>query len=292
MAKSATRRHHIEPDIMQIAFRDSNGYPIGQETDPDNVASNTTTHAYRVDGMIDFAFATTTRPLVTNRASRTLHSQVQATATAYGNPTVNTSHVDEQLEAYRAKTTVDTTTNTAAAISVSNAPQKVFPQFMVMLSQSIFNENTGQSEFLHRAVLNTQIQNTVEAGAVAVTGDVTNPNPTTYVLSTSLAMRDISGYLLSGLSLGITEDIKTEWRTDNPLGLTTFVGDGIATTTTLGYRPISTDATGAAENNITKNGALLAVTSVNTTTGLVTFSAAPGDGDIVVILYQTNFVAI
>jgi hypothetical protein len=70
----------------------------------------------------------------------------------------------------------------------------------------------------------------------------------------------------------------------------TWITNGSGSTFNLTYKPLFSDATQTGRNWITRNGLNIAVTSVNTSTGLVTLTSAGSSGDIVNVTYPTNFV--
>ena len=86
-------------------------------------------------------------------------------------------------------------------------------------------------------------------------------------------------------------DTRVTIRSRYPLSFTSHKAASANTTYTLGYRPVYNTATGTADNSITKNGSTFAVSSVNTSTGVVTFTSG-SDADFHITLYQTEFTAI
>ena len=291
---SPSKYNNIAAVYLQIAFRDRNGYPMGQETDPDNVVAGTTTAAYLVDGLVDLVPASPTFPVVTNQGGQKIISKTYLPATDYGTPTFTLSQRDETLDAYIKKFSVDTTYNTTRVLRGGNVSQLQFPDFVVIFSIKITESATGAELWDNYIYPNAKIINTADAGAAQITGDVTNPNPLTYALQLALASRNADGTLLSAqnMALNNNQDAVLYQRATNPLGLTTYVDDNATGTFILGYRPVNTDATGSAQNNITVNGVQTAVTSVSVTTGVVTQTAPEASGAIVVATTETNFVAI
>lgn len=290
MAKTATQFNNIAIKRAQLMFRDSNGYPMGQETDPDDVVQGTVTGAYVIDGLIDLTPGEASFPVVTNQGGQRIISKTRVAATDYGQPGFQLSQRDETLEAYLTRTAVDVATNTTRAIRSSGLSQNVWSPFMVLFSLMVTNSQTGMPEWDHWAYLNTIITRSQDAAAAQVTGDATNPNPLGYTLDLALASRDITGLPLSSLAINAQDDLDAlvPFRSDNPVAVATFVADAAATTFTLPYLPLSDDATGAGANNITKNGVTQTATSVATDTGIVTIPSATA-GDIYVVVYETDF---
>jgi hypothetical protein len=290
MAFSASKYNYIAAFYAQIMFRDSNGYPMGTETDPDNVSADTTTSAYVINGLMDIVPAVPDYPVVTNFGSQQVIAQTRLPATTYGVPTMQFSQMDETFWGYIKSASVDVTTNTTRSMRGDNLGQTVFPAFMLSFAIQVTNSESGEQEWDNIAYLNADVVNTASPGAAQVTGSVTNPNPLQFALDLSLSTRDITGMLLSATNMALANDRDAviRQRTANPLGYTTYVADGETTTFTLGFLPYSDDATGSAQNNITKNGTQTAVTSVSTETGLVTLAAAGDSGDIWVVSYETQ----
>ena len=102
--------------------------------------------------------------------------------------------------------------------------------------------------------------------------------------------------VVAAINIANDLDIMTVYKTQHPISVTSFIGDGTVGTTggnelPLPYLPTTSDATGAATNVITKDGAVATVGSVATATGLVTYSSVPTSATENVLVYPTNFVA-
>jgi hypothetical protein len=294
MAQSATEFNNIAAFYCQIAFRDSNGYPAGQTTAPDSMANGATSSAYLVNGLIDVVPGVATHPVVTNQGGQRVISKTPLPANDYGVPTFSLSQRDEQLEAYLSSSALDTSYNAEWMVRGANVAQEDFPSFVVLFAIQGTDSTTMAQWWDNYLFYNCRVIKTTDAGAGQVTGDVTNPNPLTYTLQLSLSTRHPSGTLLSAMNMSVknNEDAWGFIRSDNPLGLTTYKDDNSTGTFTLGYRPVNNSATGANQNNITEAGTQTAVTSVNTTTGLVTQTAPAALATMIEALYETNFVAI
>jgi len=290
MVFAASEHNYVAPFYVQVMFRDSDGYPMGTSTDPDNIVANTTTSALVVDGIIDYTAAVIDNPVVTDFGSQKVASKTYLPAVAYGTPTIKFSRMNETFWAYTKTALVDVTTNTTRSSRGDNVSQTRFPPFMVALAIRVTNADTGMPQWDNICYLNARIRNTVSPGASAVMSSVVNPNPLQFGLELALATRDITGMLLSAMNLDVENDLDAviRHRSDNPLAYTTWIANGAATTFTLGKLPVSAGATGAAQNFITKNGAVTAVTSVSITTGAVVVAAAGTTGDIWCVAYETQ----
>lgn len=148
----------------------------------------------------------------------------------------------------------------------------------------------GNPKYLSRIYLRTQFS---PRGMQASQNDGTNPNPVDWTFSAQKGSVLPNGLAISATALGLTGNTGyyVQAITDYPLHMVTWVANGSATTFTLPYLPIYDDEDNAANNIITKNGAKTAVTSVNTSSGLVTLTAAGDSGDVWVVIYKTNYAA-
>ena len=293
MALTAGKYNNIEFRTLQVMFRNSDGYPQGQDTTPDVKATPQTDSAYLVDGVIDVTPNTPVYPRVTNQGHGVIINKTPVSASDYGSPTFQLSQRDETLESFISASTLDLATNTARAQRGDNVTRTTFPTFMVVMGMLVTLEN-GTEHWDHYIFPKCTILKQTEAAAGQITGDVTNPNPLAYVLDLSISTRDVDGMLFSAKTVALTgnQDARFFRRAAKRLAYTTWTADGIATTFVLGYRPTSTDATGSAENNHTLAGVQAAVTSVALATGLVTVTGAGSDEDIHNMEYETDFEAI
>lgn len=293
MALTAGKHNVIRAGVLQIMFRDSNGYPQGQDTTPDAKSSPQTDNAYVVEGLVDFNEGNTVYSSVTNLAAEGIRNNTPVAASDYGTPTFTLSEEDETLNSFINASTIDVATNTAGSWRGENVTRTTFPTFMVVMSAQVTLESSTEY-WDHWIFPSCTIIRSAGTGAGQVTGDVTNPNPFAYELKLALATRDVTGYLFSATAMALNgnKDARIKHRTLSRVGYTTWTADGTATTFVLGFRPTSSDATGAVENNVTNDGIAQSVTSIATATGLVTVSAAGDDGDIYVVEYATDFVAI
>lgn len=295
MALTAARYNNIEARTLQIMFRDSNGYPQGIDSTPNVISTPATSSAYLVPGLIDITPNTPVYPKVNNQGGGEIINVTPTPSKDYGKPAFTLSQRDETLEAFVSASTLDLATNTARAQRGDNVNRTVFPTFMVVMGIFVTLEN-GDDVWDHYIYPKATIVKTAEATAGQITGDVTNPNPLTYELDLSLSSRDIDGMLFSGKGMLLTgnKDARLFHRAASRLAYTTYNADGVATSFILGFRPISTDATGSAENNIALNGTQTAVTSVTLATGVVDLTApgAGSDGDIITTEYETDFITI
>jgi len=276
---------------MWIAFRDSNGYPMGALTTPDSPVNGTVYGAYVLNNAVEFAPDADTQAAVTFDNGGTRKGTTYAAGAVKGNVPFTLNTFDPTFYAYITKTTVDTSTNTTHTITTDNPRQASTPKFIVGFNIRTHDITTGKDKWETRIYPNAVIRQTAEGGAGNVTGDVSNPNNLSYVLIPSESTRSASGELFSGMGTGSFGSVAMveRWQGAYPLHLATYVDDGSAGTFTLPYRPALSTATGTADNNITTDGTQGSVTGINTSTGVVTRTAT-GAADIVVLLYGTEYV--
>lgn len=275
---------------LWIAFRDSDGYPEGSNTTPNTRTVNTAYHAYRVKHPVSFTPPAPSYETATRRGGMKLVGQRDLGLSDYGVGTIVLDSFDEQFHAYITETSVDTSTMSGWDITTAGDTESARPQLIVGLTIGVTTE-AGTDEFMtvifHNATIRPAKPASSQEGGV-------NPNPLSYELVPNVSSRTGIGRLYSAMAFNIVENNDTFMlvRHDDPIFVSTYIANGVATTFVLAYRPTSSDATGAANNSITNEGATLAVTSVNTTTGVVTFSAAPTSGNRIIVAFPTRYVAI
>lgn len=274
----------------QIAFRDSAGYPMGQDSSPDTVTDGETKHAYKLTGPVEATAPTPTREIATFRGGQKVLGQRATGVTDFGTFDLTLSAYDETFNAYISGSTVDVTTASELAQTAPNTLNPDPPQLFLLLTMG-FQDTAGTNKFITYIYPNVQIYPAV-AGITQAGGE--NPNALTYTVVPSISTRSASGHLFSALGLNLTDNREIVYavRYNAPVSITTYIQAAAATSFVLGYRPVSNDA-GGTINVFTTNGVTshANVSGVDTTTGVVTITAATAS-DKWVALYPTNFVAI
>lgn len=271
-----------------IAHRNSNGYPMGGERDPDNVLANTVMHAHRLKFPVSIGQPGTTFERAIRRGAQRVRGSRRLGPSDIGEFPLVLDGFDEVLDGYARAYTPDTTTNTGAVITAPNALLSDPPRFILGLSVGLTGED-GVDYYDTYIWNNIQLTKPLGEGSSQSGGE--NPNPNEYTVSAEVSARTGTGLLYEDTNLNVIEDndlfirIRARWE----YTLTTWKANGSATTFTLGYRPKSNDATGEAGNFITKNGVIAPVTSVSTSTGVVTLTAAGSSGDLWVVAYPTAY---
>ena len=290
MAVTPTAGHIAGLYHAQIAFRSTDGYPMGADSTPDDVAAGETKHAYRLTGPVSVTSPAVTREVATFRGGQVVLGQRSLGVSEFGTFEMTLSAFDEVFNAYVSGSSVNTTTMTEYALGAPNSLRPDLPQFILLLTAGFQTTGaTQQNQFVTYVYPNVQITPAL-AGATQDGG--VNPNPLTYTVTPSASRRAASGHLFSALNMGLQDgkEIVYWLRGQHPVALTTYIQAASATTFTLGYRPVSSNV-GGGFNIFTTNGVTTTVSSVNVTTGVVTITPASAD-DIWVALYATQFEAI
>jgi hypothetical protein len=279
---------------VQVAKRNSNGYPMGTVADPEVVAADTTTSSLLIGSLDAFTPPAPTTEFAIDRGGQALRGSIALGNSATGTPSITLSEFDETLNALIKDTAADVTSVDGWLMSAGNVQQKIFPQLITMVTTKILNIDNGSEYFLTWVFHNSQWQQASGPGASQASG--VNPNPVTYNLNLSMSQRNFTGVPLSessGMQVVDGTDAWTLVRSRWPIALTTYVADGVETDFILGYRPVfSTVTTGNVDNSFTIAGVATAPTSCDTTTGVVVIAAAGSAQDIHVAAYQTKFIAI
>lgn len=280
---------------LQIGFRSSAGYFMGQISTPDAPTVNTTSHSYVVFNPVSFEHPSPTRTEWTDFGGQSIRAQKLGGVESLGSGTFTLSEYDNTLHAMIASTAIDTTTVTDWEQTPSNINAVNLPAFLMIVStkSQVVNDVTGvvSDKWNHWVYPNVQIA--VNPPNASQSGGV-NPNPVSFTYTPSFSGRRWDGrtFLAASPTVVGNKDMRYQIVSDYPLTGTTYIRNGAATTFSLGYRPKASTATGTADNSVTNQGVTEAVTSISTTTGLVTMSAAGTSGHIVNVVYETEYVAI
>lgn len=274
-----------------VAYRNSSGYPMGQDASPNTVSNGEVKHPYLIPGMVDVGAPTPTRAIAQRRAGQVVTGQKALGTTDLGNFSFTLADYDETFHNMVTGATIDTALATDVAITAPNALNPDPPSLVLGLSMG-FQRVDGTDEYLTWIYGNVQI--TAPAGVGATQNDGVNPNPLQYTVIPRSTTRTPMGYLYSATALAVynNADIAVGLRYTYPFCLSTYIDDGSATTFAVGYRPVSSDNAGVV-NMFTKNGVQnhTGVSGFSVTTGATTHTAGSA-ADIWVATYATNYVAI
>jgi hypothetical protein len=279
---------------LQIAYRDSDGYPIGVQSDDEIVAADDaalgeTYHAVTVNGFVSYTAPTKEIEYATDVSDGTNKGKTAMAITDYGTGEIVLSEEDELALNMVKDARSDVTINTSWTVTSDNGTSITSPSMIIMVSTRVRNQKNGNYRWKNQIFHNATITVTTPAGS-SQSGGV-NPNTMTWNYEVAPSDRgSVLGYLFSGTTLEVEEDNDTSsivWS-DNPLSFTTYIGDGTTGTWSTLYKPKFSNVTGDVHNTITKEGVKYPVTSFSTTTALITPTGSVTSGHRVVVLYETD----
>lgn len=271
----------------------SSGIATGQ-LDPDSPGSPPlTSHAYEIHGPITATLPEPEFARFDFRGGGKFEGAADGGLQTIGTGELQVSQMDAALDALLQGGLVDTSSLVGATISSPNSLNPSPRQVGLMLigrKQSRLNASAGSNKYVHIIYPLVQMRKrtpglTQEAGV--------NPSPIRLTFQPAVATKFPNG-IPFGANQGWQGYSEFHYRmtADKPYALTSWLQDGSAVTFTLGYLPTSNVVTGGINYNwVARNGAAVAPTSINTTTGVVTMSAAGTSGQYTVVMYPTDFVA-
>jgi hypothetical protein len=279
---------------LQIAVRDSNGYPKGTQSSPNSVANDVTMHAYMMDNIIDFTPAQPTFSTFTERGGQKILSQASMGISELGVANMTLSSFDDVFHALITNSAVDVGSPTGWRQSGFNANDTAPLSFFAIFSMKA-NSRSGSTlttKWNHWIYPNCQIRPAAPAGSQ---NDGTNPNPLSYELVPSLSSRHLTGELFSAtdMSLEDNSDFFTRIQTNNRITFTSYTATGSANpeTFTTAYKPLTTHAT-TSDKILTEAGVSDTITAFSVTTGVLTTATAGAAGNVYVVVFETDFVAV
>lgn len=274
---------------VQIARRDSDGYPMGVETDPDNPANGLNADAYLLRNVRSVTQPQPSVEYVIDRGGQKIRTKKYLGITDFGEATLELSERDDLFHSYVTGTTIKTNYPSGWRQTVRNVNIETPPSWFAIVSVQAERvddvNNTITPKWFHHIFENVQFI-PQEAGATQNGGDT--PNPLVYNMVVNRSYRHITGELLENAGFNVTAnaDIYATIESDNPIALTTYVEksspDG---TFNAGYMPLTTTTTG--DKCLTKEGTQVAITSASITTGEVV-AAAGTAGQRFVFLYEAD----
>lgn len=267
----------------------ANGIPVGQ-LDPDNLTADTTSHAYKLDGIINAEFGTPEFGEVTFRSGTVFRGSVTTGLINPGQTTIATIGLDADLMSLLFGVNKDTTTiaNTTAS---SFGFTKTSPYDIgVMFTAQIFSADTATlGESYYTNIIFPRCTARFDPMPFNQDGGE-NPSQGSLTLNLKTSDSDVLG-IAFGANQGFegNKEIAYFINSANPYALTTYIENGVATGYTTAYLPVSDEVTsGNTTNYFTQDGSVTAPTSISTSTGDVVIT--PGtSGDIANAFYQTQF---
>jgi hypothetical protein len=276
----------------QFAFRDSNGYPKGVQTSPDSVANDTTMHAYLMRNLISFTPHSPTRSLFTEKGGQRIISQADMGLNELGTAAFSLSSFDDVFNGYITSSGVEATNPSGFRQAASNANNTDVPNFFAAFTAKVQSKSgsTLSSRWKTWVYPNCQIRSAIPGISQ---NDGVNPNPLDYEIVPNFSGRTLTGELFSATDMSVEDDQDAFYVIDSPypIGITSYTANAANPETfTLGYRPVTTQAT-TSDKLLTQNGVADTISTLSISTGVLTTPTGVA-GDIYVAVYSTNFIAI
>lgn len=276
-----TNGHLWDLNFCYLVRMNGSGYNTGQ-LDPDNVgAGPTVSPAYFIKGPTKLTTAKVTHSSIEWRGGGVPEGKKQAGVDTINAATLECTRWDNTLDTLINGGSVDTTSLTNAEISAPNNMNPT-PNVLGFVGISKIDiPGTSTVKYIHFVYPNVTVTKATP-DMQQVEGNQKNPNNVSLVIQPSLAAKFLVGKAFSTNQgwYGNTEFEHTLIYTA-PYMMDCWIADGLATTFTLSAIPSSSLVTsGHTTNWVTKNGAEVAPTSINTTNGLVTVSSAGSASDI------------
>lgn len=278
---------------IQVFFVDDDGYPMGDLVTPNAPVLDTEYHAYVVQGYVTAAPGAREVDTATDQADGTNYGDIDMGISSYGTVEITLSMKDEKFFNMIRGVSSDTTTSSAMYITTANNASITPRPMGMIITDKVRDEATGVLYYEH-VVYNRGTFTVTQEAEGNQSGGV-NPSPLTVTYKPTLSTRfAATGELYSATTLAPEEDRDTHTtiRSEYQVTITSYVKDGVATTFNTDYKPAVAAATVGGVNVYTTNGTQAALTSLATTTGLATMTAAGTSGHIAVLLYTTNFIDV
>lgn len=278
---------------IQVFSVDDDGYPMGDLSTPDAPVIDTEYHALALMGYISATPANRETDVATDQADGKNYGDITTGISSYGEVELSLSQRQEEFMNLIRNVSSDSTLSSGMYITTPNNTSISNRLFGMIITDVVRDEITGVSYYEHKVYNKGTFEVTGEAEGNQSGG--VNPSPLTVTFkpqpSTRLAA---TGLLYSDTDLAPDEDTDTHSiiRSTYQVALTTYVKNGSATTFNTLYKPAVSGATVGGVNIYSSEGTHAALTSLATTTGLATMSAAGTSGHRAVLLYATNFVEV
>jgi hypothetical protein len=278
---------------IQLFTVDEDGYPMGNLATPDAPTLDTEYHAYDLMGYVTVTPGAREVDTATDQADGTNYGDIDMGISSYGTVEITLSQRDTAGFLLMRGGAADTTISSAMYHTPANNTS-ITPRLMgMMVTDKVRDEKTGNLYYEHTiwhkgTFTVTQESEGNQSGGV-------NPSPLTVTFKPQPSTRySVTGMLFTATDLEVEEgrDTHTFFHSQYQFALTTYVKDGVATAFTTKYKPKIAGATIGGVNVYSSEGAQAALTSLATTTGLATMSAAGTSGHRAVLLYSTDFILV
>lgn len=278
---------------MLMGRVDNDGYNMGQAADPNNPTVNETYPAYLVTHPVEYTAPDVTRQTAIDKGGQRFRGKQDLGVNEVGDGAITLSDYDMTADVLATGGGIDTSYVSGWIQGAPNLNTDSLKQCFIAFiepSQSRDDDTYGDNRYRVKFYPKAQL---APADSSANQNGGTNPNAVAWTFTPQIVENFINGITWDLLDTAYTQN-QTHVHNiivENPIMVETFVANGSATTFTLAYKPLFSNADNTGHNWITKNGANTSVTSVNTTSGLVTLTGAGTTGDIWVVIYETAFEA-
>lgn len=287
MPATATNGHIAGVYDINIGLRNSDGYVMGTIADPENPTDGTTSGMYRLKYPVEAGAFNPEAVIAQFYGGQRQRGNRNLGPGPLGSFAMTLTGYDEVFAAIMRDITNDTTSASEFVRSGFNAGQTRRPRFALQMTMT-FTTDDNENHFINVYYPNVELSG---GGFGANQNGNQNPNPLEYTVSPDFSARTVTGHLYSATTQPEEdEDVGDNMRGPYRLYTTTYIDDGTATEVTLPFLPLTDDTDGSV-NMVLRNGSddLSNVSSINTSTGVVTFTAAGSSGDIVTITVGTGY---
>lgn len=280
---------------MLVWVVDSNGYPMGDSNDPDNEIGPQVLSAYRINHPTTLTPAIPTRGQATDRGGSTVLGTKDTGMEELPSASIELSDFDLLFDALVTLGGVDTSYSNGWVQGGANHGNPAPPRVGMALLGGWNSRDAADyddPEILGTTYPSCQI--TPGYPAQNQNSGV-NPSAVTYTIKVANSKYRIDGVpysLISGLNYHNDETFVHPMKREEQWHMVTWVADGSASSFTLPYLPLYSDATVNGRNIISRNRQQINVTSVNTTTGLVTLTGTYTALDRIKVIYPTAWQTV
>jgi hypothetical protein len=266
-------------------------YAYGQVADVDAVSTPTTSAAYLMRYPKTTGLTPIARNSITITGGDTIVGKVQFGPSELPDFTFEAASMDADLNALISKSLVDQTTNADWSMFGNNESLSVAPNMGLSLHsqlQVFGSDCDGETKWLNTIFPSVKIASSIPPFAFQAEA------PTPYSVTPNFANKQPNGDAFdANIQFADNKAVYYYIISDYPIGIVTWFADGVDTTFNTVYKPISTTITvNDTPNHFAVNGTPTALTSIVVATGLATATAAGSDGDINVLMHETEFVAV
>lgn len=288
------------PLYVQLAFRNSSGYPMGTLTTPDSPTpgvGGVVYSPYLMKNVVSFEGANPTRAVAVDLGGSKIRQQADVGVESFGSGTLVLSERDDVFESYITASAVDSTTVTGWRDSGTNANNVIAPSFFLVITTKadVIDDTTTPptttKQYTHFIFPNCQI--TKANTGSAAQGGGTNPNPFSYTILPSISYRALNGLPFSSTTMALSDnsDLSYVSQTPQPIMFATYIeGSTPDGAFVMPYRPLTTQ-TDTTDKLLTKNGAAVSFTTVTVATAAVTMTAGAAN-DVFISIMETAYTAI